>query len=394
MHPPGADTVLVRYGDIGVKSRKVQWDMERTLRANLGAMLAERGIDGDVGGERSRPRIRADPADVESATDAATDTFGVVSASPCTVVEPTMEAIREALAATAREGYEEGTFAVRARRAGGPDAHPFTSEDLEREGGGAVWTAAEDGGVDPAVDLDDPDQVFGVECRAEEAFVFTEKRPGPGGLPVGSQAPVVALISGGIDSPVAAWETMKRGCPVVPLYFDFEAYGGADHVARALESIRALAAYAPNHGYDPRVAPAGEAADRLVETVEETRMLSLRRFMFRVAEGLAREVGAVGIVTGEAIGQKSSQTSANLATTDPATALPVHRPLLTRDKQSIVEQARGIGTYEEATIPAGCNRIAPDYPETNATLEAVEGAEPDLDPLVEKALTRIETVTL
>lgn len=394
MHPPGADTVLVRYGDIGVKSRKVQWDMERTLRANLGAMLASRGIDGDVGGERARPRIGVEPGEVEAATDAATDTFGVVSASPCTVVEATMDAIREALVATAREGYDGGTFAVRARRAGGPDAHPFTSEDIEREGGGAVWTAAEDAGVDPEVDLDDPDHTFGVDCRAEEAFVFTEKRPGPGGLPVGSQRPVVALISGGIDSPVAAWEVMKRGSPIVLLYFDFEAYGGVDHVARAIEAIRTLASYAPNQEVTPRIAPAGAAADRLLASVEDTRMLSLRRFMFRVAEELANRTGAPGIVTGEAVGQKSSQTAANLAVTDCVTDLPIHRPLLTRDKQEIIAQAREIGTYEEATIEAGCNRIAPDYPETNASLEEVEAAEPDLEPLVEEAISGIETVDL
>ena len=394
MHPPEADTVLVRYGDIGVKSRKVQWDMERTLRANLGAMLVSRGVDGDVGGERSRPQIRVDPEDVETATDTATDVFGVVSASPCLTVEPTMDAIREALATTARDRYAGGSFAVRARRAGGSDAHPFTSKDIEREGGEAVWEAATAEGFDPEVDLDDPDQTFSVECRSDEAFVFTEKRPGPGGLPLGTQRPLIALLSGGIDSPVAAWEAMKRGAPVVPLYFDFEAYGGADHVARAVESARSLTTYAPNHGFDLRIAPAGDAADRLLTDVEETRMLSLRRFMLRVAEGLAHELDAVGIVTGEAIGQKSSQTSANLATTDTVASLPVHRPLLTRDKQSIVEQAREIGTYEEATIPAGCNRIAPDYPETNASLEAVEAAEPDLGPLVEEAIDAIERVPL
>ncbi|MEM4782177.1 MAG: THUMP domain-containing protein, partial [Halalkalicoccus sp.] len=323
MIPPGADTVLVRYGDIGVKSTKVQWDMERTLRANLGAMLAHRGIDADVGGERTRPRLDVASGAVDAATDAAADTFGVVSASPSIVVEPTMDAIREALVATAREGYDGGTFAVRARRAGGPDAHPFTSEEIEREGGAAVWTVAEGAGVDPAVDLDDPDVTLGVDCRAEEAFVFTEKRPGPGGLPVGSQRPLVALISGGIDSPVAAWEVMRRGAPIVPLYFDFEGYGGPDHAARAIEAIRTLAGYAPNQSTVPRVAPAGATAERLVSEVGPTRMLSLRRFMLRVAERVAEEAGAVGIVTGEALGQKSSQTSANLAVTDPVTRLPV-----------------------------------------------------------------------
>lgn len=393
MHPSGADTVVVRHGDVGVKSSQVQSAMERRLRDNVAAMLDSRGVEGTVERQWSRILVRTDESSVEAATDAATDVFGVISASPAVSVAPEFDAIREALVETAREVYHEGAFAVRARRAGKPEGHPFTSSEIERDGGAAIWEAVEDR-FDPEVDLDDPDHVLYVECRPEEAFVFVEKRPGPGGLPLGTQRPLVALLSGGIDSPVAAWEAMKRGTPVVPLYFDFEAYGGADHVARAIESARTLAAYAPNHGFDLRVAPAGAAADRLVREVGATRMLSLRRYMLWVAEGLVRELGAAGIVTGEAMGQKSSQTSANLAVIDSITDLPVHRPLLTRDKQEIIQQARRIGSYEDATIEAGCNRIAPDYPETNATLEAVEAAEPDLEPLVGDALKRIETVPL
>ncbi|MDL5361026.1 tRNA sulfurtransferase [Halalkalicoccus sp. NIPERK01] len=388
MIPPGADTVLVRYGDIGVKSTKVRRDMEDSLESNLRAMLDSRDVPGELDWRWSRPRIRTPAAD--RTTDVARDTFGIVSASPAVSTEPTMAAIREALAETAGAIGVDGSFAVEARRAGEREAHPFTSEDIEREGGRAIWEVL----ADPEVDLEDPSRTFYVECRSEEAFVFTEKRAGPGGLPLGTQRPLVALLSGGIDSPVAAWEAMKRGAPVIPLYFDFEAYGGADHVARAVESARTLAGYAPNHASDLRIAPAGAVADRLVSEVGPTRMLSLRRFMLRVADRVAEESGAAGIVTGEAIGQKSSQTSANLAVTDRVARLPVHRPLLTRDKQEIIAQAREIGTYEDATIAAGCNRIAPDYPETNASVEAVDAAEPDLGTLVEEAVSGIETVEL
>ncbi|ADJ14968.1 tRNA sulfurtransferase [Halalkalicoccus jeotgali] len=388
MIPPGADTVLVRYGDIGVKSTKVQRDMEDSLETNLRAMLDSRAVPSEIDWRWSRPRIRT--AEVDAAAAVACDTFGIVSASPAVSVEPTMAAICRALSETAGALGVEGPFAVSARRAGEREAHPFTSEDIEREGGQAIWDALSD----PAVDLDDPSRTFYVECRSDEAFVFVEKRTGPGGLPLGSQRPLVALLSGGIDSPVAAWELMKRGAPVIPLYFDFEAYGGVDHVARAVESARTLAGYAPNHTRDLRIAPAGAAAARFVEGIGPTRMLSLRRFMLRVGERLARETGAVGIVTGEAIGQKSSQTSANLAVTDAVAELPVHRPLLTRDKQEIIARAREIGTYEDSTVEAGCNRIAPEYPETNASLEAVEAAEPDLDALVEESFAGIDRVGL
>lgn len=371
MLPPGADAVLVRHGDVGVKSSAVQAGMERQLRDNVAALLADRGVDGDVEREWGRVIVRTD--DPEAATDAATDAFGVVSASPAITVPATMPAIRGALAQTAREHYDGGTYAVDARRTGD---HEFTSHDVNREGGDAVWYAVEHD-VDPEVDLDDPDVTFYVEVRDEEAFVFVEKRDGPGGLPLGSQEPMVALVSGGIDSPVAAWRAMKRGSPVVPLYLDLGPFGGPDHRARAEETASKLAAYAPNHDLALRVAPAGDAVQRLAEETGRTRMLSYRRFMYRVAEHVAEDVGAAGIVTGESLGQKSSQTAANLAAVDRATDLPVHRPLFTLDKQEIIARARDIGTYRDSTIDVGCNRLAPGQPATAAPLDAVLAAEPD-----------------
>jgi thiamine biosynthesis protein ThiI len=392
VHPPGADTVVVRHGDVGVKSSQVQSAMERRLRANVAAMLETRGVPGEVERQWSRILVRTDEGSVEDATDAATDVFGVISASPAVSVPPEFDAIRDTLAETARGVYDEGAFAVRARRAGKPEDHPFASSEIERDGGAAVWEAVEDR-FDPEVDLDDPDVTFYVEVRQEEAFVFLEKRPGPGGLPLGTQGKVVTLVSGGIDSPVAAWEMMKRGCKIVPVYLDLGDYGGPDHEARAIETVRELARYAPGHDLRVRKVPVGEEMDLLVESVGKTRMLSFRRFMFRLAEHVARAEGAEGIVTGEAVGQKSSQTTANLAVTSRATDLPIYRPLLTLDKHEITERARTIGTYVSSTIPAGCNRIAPGFPETNATLEKVLDDEPgDLFERAKEAAERVELV--
>ena len=392
MLPPGADTVVVRHGEVGVKSSQVQSAMERTLRENVAAMLASRDVKGEVERQWTRILIRTDESSVAAATAAATDVFGVSSASAAVTVAPTYDAILDALVETAEEVYHEGTFAVRARRAGNPEDHPFTSSDLERDGGSAIWESVENR-FQPAVDLDDPDVTFYVECRQDEAFVYLEKRSGPGGLPLGTQGKVVALVSGGIDSPVAAWEVMKRGCEIVPVYLDLGDYGGPDHEARAIETVRSLARYAPDQDMRVRKIPVGEEMDLLVESVGKSRMLSYRRFMYRVAEHIAREVGAHGIVTGEAIGQKSSQTPPNLAVTSRATDLPIHRPLLTLDKNEITEKARAIGTYVDSTIPAGCNRIAPDFPVTNATLEKVLADEPeDLFERAADAAARIEVV--
>jgi len=374
MEPPGADTVLLRYGDMGTKSRHVRGKMADRLRENVAAVLSDRGIDGDVEAYPTRPRIRVSEGDVGRAARAAAEVFGVVSTSPALSVPPERDAILDALVRTAEACYDGGTFAVDARRAG--TDYPFTSEDLADAGGQAVWEAVEDD-FEPAVDLDDPDLTFTVEVRSEEAFVFVETVEGPGGFPLGSQRPVVALVSGGIDSPVAAYELMRSGCPVVPVYVDLGAYGGPDHRARAVETVRTLSGYAPNVEMPLRIVPGGPVVESLATDLDTGRMLVFRRFTFAVAEAVAAATGADGIVTGESIGQKSSQTARNLRVTSAITDLPVHRPLLSVDKNDIVERAREIGTFHDSTIPAGCNRFAPDQAETNASPEEIAAIEPD-----------------
>lgn len=387
---PGADVVLVRYGEVGTKSRRVRVEMERQLCDNLRALLADRGVPGEVERRHARPLIHTEEPGAAAAV--ATDAVGVISASPARRLPPEKRPIEAALAETAEDCYDGGTFAVDARRA--TDDVPFTSRELEVDGGSAVWRAVEDR-FDPAVDLEDPDVRFGVEVRPDGAFLYLETVEGPGGLPLGSQTSLVALVSGGIDSPVAAYEVMRRGSPVHPIYVDLGDYGGPDHRARAMSSVRTLAGYAPGRAMDPWRVPAGSAVARLVEEMDRGRMLSFRRFMFRVAEHLARFNDADGVVTGECLGQKSSQTARNLAVTTTATDLPVHRPLLAWDKTDIEARARALGTFEDATVRAGCNRIVPDHPETDGRLDALRRAEPDdLFDMAEATATAAERVDL
>ncbi|MFP9059122.1 tRNA sulfurtransferase [Natrialbaceae archaeon A-chndr2] len=389
MHPPGAETVLVRHGDLNTKSNTIKRQMVDLLVENLEAVLEDRSVPGTVESAWNRPLIHTSEADVLEVGQTAADVFGIVSTSPALTVETDLETICDALATTALETYTEGTFAVDARRA--DKRHPYTSEDVARAGGTAIWEAVE-GEFEPSVDLEEPDYTFSVEIREEVAYIYTDSIQGPGGLPLRSQAPMVALISGGIDSPVAAYELMRRGSPVVPVYVDLGDYGGPDHEARALETVRTLATYAPNTDMSVYRVPGGETMRLLAETMEEGRMLSMRRFLYRVAEHIAGTVGAHGIVTGEAIGQKSSQTAQNVGVTSRATRLPIHRPLLTRDKQDIVSQARAIGTFDDSTINAGCNRIAPERAETNANLERLLEFEPD--DLFERAKTAAAEATV
>ena len=389
MHPPGADTVLVRHGDVNTKSNTVKRYMEGLLVENIEALLADRSIPGEVERRWNRPLIHTSEDAIEDATAAVTDAFGVVSASPALVVSTEKARIIEALEETARACYNGGTFAVDARRA--DKTLPYDSEDIAREGGTAIWEAVEDD-FEPEVDLDDPDLTFGVEVRQDLTFIYLETVPGPGGLPLGSQEPVIALVSGGIDSPVAAYEMMRRGSPVVPAYVDLGDYGGIDHEARAMETVRILSTYAPNFDMHVYRIPGGETVELLVNEMEQGRMLSLRRFFYRAAETLADRVNANGIVTGEAAGQKSSQTVRNLGVTSRATRLPIHRPLLTWDKADIVAKAREIGTFTDSTIDAGCNRVTPGRVETNARLEPLLAAEPG--DLLERAAAAAADATL
>ncbi|WP_251343896.1 tRNA sulfurtransferase [Haloplanus halophilus] len=364
------DAVLVSFGELSTKSSEVRGKMTRRLRDNVAALLDSRGVDATV--ERTWARLVVDTPDPERAARVAADAMGVVWARPSVSVDADPDAVGDALAALARSAPPVDTYAVRARRVGDDDAHAFSSRDLERDGGRVVGAV-----TDASVDLDDPDRTYHVEVRDDRAHVAAESVPGPGGLPLGSQAPLVALVSGGHDSPVAAYEAMRRGSPIVPVYVRLGVYGGPDHEARAAATVSRLAAYAPNFDCRLRVVPGGDLAERLVAEVDDTRMLSWRRALLAVGEAVADREGAAGVVTGEVVGQKSSQTAANLAVTDAAVDCPVHRPLLTRDKTDVVEQARTIGTHEDSAIPVGCERLDPDTPATGATLAAVEAAEPD-----------------
>ncbi len=381
------DAVLVGYGEIGVKSRQVRVKMERRLTGNVQAVLDHRAIPATVERQWSRVVIRAaaavgddgrveaadaDAFDPHEAAAAAAEVPGVVWARPVVACAPELDAVLDALDALAARHEAGATFAVDATRAGDDDAHDFSSRDVLVEGGAVV---GERTGAD--VDLDDPDRTYRVEVREDEAFVSVDAFEGARGLPLGTQGSAVALVSGGIDSPVAAWETMRRGCRVVPVYVDLGAYGGPDHRARAVETVRALARRAPNFDLSLRIVPAGDLVETLMDEVGKHRMLSLRRAMLRVGEAVAEDVGAHSVVTGESMGQKSSQTGANLAATDAAVDLPVHRPLLTRDKSDIMAMARELGTYSDSTIPVGCERVAPSHPETYADRAAVEADEPD-----------------
>jgi len=369
-HPTNA--VLAGHGDFGTKSSGVRSKMAERLARDVEAALAAADVDATVERPWSRLVIRTE-CPMAAARVAAT-LPGIAFARPVVAVAPELDEILRATRqlAEATPHAETDTYAVDADRIGPSSAHDFSTRDLHVEGGRVVGEV-----TGATVDLDDPDLTYRIEARENEAFVSSRRFDGPGGLPVGTQGRVAVLVSGGLDSPVAMWQLLRRGCVTVPVYVDLGEYGGADHRARALEVCKTVAERAPRADLRPRVVDGGSFVERVVDATDNTRMLSLRRAMLAAAEGIAEEIGAHSIATGEALGQKSSQTGANLAATDAAVSRPVHRPLLTVDKPDIVAAARELGTYTDATLPVGCDRVAPSHPETNATVGEVLELEPE-----------------
>ncbi len=368
--------VLVRYGDIGTKSEPVRSRMINVLRQRIVDRLEYDDLE--YSKVRTMPgRILVENVESE-AVEAVAETPGVASASPAKKTTPEIEVLRRE-ASQIEVGH---SFGVDTRRSG---QHGFDSEEVNREVGAAVEEA-----TGAKVDLDDPDTWINIDIRDEEAFIFTETVQGTSGIPVGSSNTLTALISGGIDSPVAAHEVMKRGCDIKPVYFYNRPVSAEDHLMRFEASLKKLERFHPSKDWSYYVVDMEEVNKELME-LGSGRMLVHRYVMFCVAEELSVKDGNSGIVTGEAISQKSSQTPDNLELTSNAIDLPIHRPLLTESKIDITEKARRIGTFEEASIDSACRSLSPENPATrmseNEFNNLLEKA--SVEELVEKALNNV-----
>jgi len=375
-------TVMVRYGELALKSERVRRRFEQRLVNNI--ELALRGISHDIMKERGRIFV-----DTNSTTAAArlVKVPGIVSVSHATRTKATIAAIRRAAVAVARRNVNAGeSFAIRANRVG---EHPFSSQEINEVIGSAVLKAV----PKSKVNLSNPDHTVFIEARGGDAYVFTEKMLGVGGLPVATQGNVVTLLSGGIDSPVATYLMMKRGCVIFPIFFDNQPYTDNRARVRVISVFKKLMEYYPK--LEMRVVPFGQILRSFVEQApRELTCVLCKRAMLKVAEQIAGKVRAEAIVTGESLGQVASQTLTNLRIIDQASNLPVLRPLIGMDKVEIERMARAIGTFEISTKPAaGCSAV-PRYPETYAKLEKVLEAESRLDiqALVDVALNKEKLV--
>jgi thiamine biosynthesis protein ThiI len=366
------DVVLVRYGEITLKDKWTRQNWERILAGNISNCIRNKGIEAEITREEGRIFIHTpDPR----AGEIASQVFGVVSSSPAQSVGPDLSEISRAAVSIA-SGLDFSSFAIRPRRSGGF----ISSEEIGRHVGEAVRKA-----TGKAVDLDNPDLEIFVEARKDRAYVFTKIWKGVGGLPLGSQGKMISLISGGIDSPVAAWLMMKRGCITSLLHFDARPY--ADSLKPSLRSSEILAKWTSGRKINFIQVPISRGIEKIAAHHPRATCVLCRRLMYRIAAEIIRKEGALGLVTGYSLGQVASQTPENIMAEQSDIDIPIYHPLISMDKTEIVELARKIGTYMVTEDTKSCTAV-PQKPMTKAKVNKILEIDEELGlKYLAKALT-------
>ena len=383
------DTVIIRHGaEIGVKSSITRARYDRLLIRNITAKLSAEGLSIDHI-DRRFGRIYIKTSMPEKVAKSLSRVFGISSTSPAISCKADLNVIAEiAIKLAEKKGGQGVKFAIQCRRVG---QHPFTSMDVCRYVGAKVLDVMKD--KDWRVNLEEPDYTISIEIRDQDAFIYTEVIKGVGGLPQGSQGGVICLVSGGIDSPVASWLAMRRGCTITLLHFNLQPFSGEETLKKVIDIAKTLAQWSPAFKVKLLMAPFGEVLKEIIEKCPRKLTCVLcKRMMLRISEEIALKRGLMGIVTGDSIGEQASQTLKNMAViSEAAKKLPIYRPLAGFDKPETEKIAREIGTYEISARPdEGC-KAAPSRPSIAARLEEVLEAEKALNIkcLIENSVNRV-----
>lgn len=353
---------FIRYGEIGVKSPKIRRKFENKLISNIQSEL-----DCSFENDQGRITIITEEKD-EKVQDILGRVFGIVSYSPVkeTITDKNeiRNLINEILPGVIEEGKfnpEKDSFAVRCRRVG---KHDFSSQEMAAYAGSVVIDA-----TDAKVNLSNPDFTLYVEVRENRTYIYHEKIRGLGGLPVGSQGKVICLISGGIDSPVAAFQLLKRGCSITLLHCDNYPFteGSVEKVLKNADNLRKYSMGEEVKVYSVKFGKYLQHVQK--EAPPRMTCVLCKSGMYQIAAMLAKQEKANAIVDGSSIGQVASQTLNNIEVTRYHCKMPIFSPLISMDKIEIEEIGKQIGTYEVSILPdTGCSAV-PKYPETHADLE-------------------------
>jgi thiamine biosynthesis protein ThiI len=367
------DAVLVRYGELFLKSESVKRYFIRILLENMRKALDSEDLGYRIEDYRGRILIRGD--NLEAIAQTVSRLFGVVGVSICAWTRPDRMEIEETAVRLALKRLKPGmSYAVRARRSG---MVGFTSQEL----GASIGSKILDHIPDLQVDLKHPRYEIFVEARDIGGLIYDDRIDGPGGLPYGTQGKVLSLLSAGIDSPVASWLVMRRGARVDFLHCAGGRWMGDDVWKGVVDHVRVLSGWVPGVPLSLSVVDIEPFYDALVEHASvRNRCIICKRFMMRIGARLAEEREIRALVTGESIGQVASQTLENLAVIEAVVPaeVPVLRPLITYDKQETVDLARRIGTFSESQGDLGC-RAVPKHPAIAGEYESVQRDEKKMD---------------
>ncbi|MCH7658997.1 MAG: tRNA 4-thiouridine(8) synthase ThiI [Bacteroidetes bacterium] len=377
--------IICHYSEIGLKGKNRKFFEDR-LRDNIKKVLNTIGADVFQSVHRIYGRILVKLSSekhesLDDIKDALQNTFGIAYfAFVCRVPQKMENIIATSQNLLSEEKFE--TFRITSRRV--DKNFPLNSQKVNEEVGAGIIA-----GLDKKVKLKNPDITCYVDIVDRSAFVYTKRFQGPGGLPVGVSGKTIVMISGGIDSPVAAFYAMKRGATAIFIHFHSVPYTNRASIDKVRELIQVLRIFQTKCKlYLVQFSPIQR--EIMVKTKARYRVVLYRRFMFRIAHAIAKKEKAHAIFTGESLGQVASQTLENMETIEAVTTIPIMRPLIGLDKQEIVDMAKRLGTFEISILPDQdcCSLFVPKHPATKSKIDDLEKEEEKLDVLnlVEKAI--------
>lgn len=386
---------IVRCGEVALKGMNKPY-FERMLVERIGKRLKAAGLSGiDVRRHEGLIFARAPKElDKDAIVKEISKVFGVASISPAVECESDMDKIGEKAVEYMMELIEKKgvkTFKVEAKRA--DKTFPVKSPDIARRIGASVLKGCKV----LKVDVHNPDVYLFVDVRREETYIYQQKIAGFGGLPLGTNGKGLVLLSGGIDSPVAAWLMAKRGMLIEAVHFHSYPYTSPRAQEKVEELAKIVASYCGR--FKMHVINILPIQEQIVQNCPEAETTILvRRFMMRIAERIAEKNGCMMLITGENLGQVASQTAESLVVTDASVSMPVMRPLIAMDKVDIMEKAEEIGTFETSIQPYEdcCTVFLPPHPVTKPRLSRIEESESrlDVEGLVSAAVESEEIVDI
>ncbi|MCP2239881.1 tRNA uracil 4-sulfurtransferase ThiI [Thermoanaerobacterium thermosaccharolyticum] len=363
------DIILIKYGELALKGDNRAF-FENKLVKNIKEAL--KGYDG-IKVEKTHGRIYVEcDGNVNEVIDKLKKVFGIVGITVAKKVDLDLDAIYNAAIELMRS-YSGKSFKVETRRPN--KSFPYESMEISRMVGGKILQNVED----VHVDVHNPDIVLNIEIR-EKAYLYSGITDGIGGMPLGTNGRAVVLLSGGIDSPVAAWMMMKRGVEIEAVYFHSPPYTQERAKDKVIDLCKKLSEYGQDiylhvvNFTDFQLAIYDKCPPKMTTII-------MRRMMMRVAENIANKYGAKALITGESLGQVASQTIESLYCTNEVTHMPVFRPLIGMDKSEIVEISEKIGTYDISIRPYEdcCTIFVPKHPIIKPDLEEVIDGEKNID---------------